>query len=240
MRTRAFIRPALSAGVVIASACGGATEPDFANLPDIVDLGITIGSYDSVTNTAGDITFAAGEPFIAFGKLLEGSDGNLKRTPELTWFVREGTPVRAPITGTVSQIDVLYSNDYLIVLRHPSTDWEVGVEHVDDPLVQVGDDVVAGQVIATATPEQSPHGDRYAFTELAVWWPADTDEEMIKLCPYEAFSAALQAEYDAQIHALAEAWEAYRDQDVYDEASWVLPGCVVERMTEAEARSPAG
>lgn len=220
------------------SACGKTTEPNLDSpLPVIRHLGISIAEYDSATNKAGDITFAAGETFIPFGKLLEGDSG-LKRTPELTWFVEEGTPVRAPLTGLVSQIDLLYSGDNLIILRQPASDWEVGVEHVIDPLVQVGDEVEAGQIIATATPETTPVG-TIAFTELAVWLPADTDEEMIKMCPYLAFDPDLKQEFAAQILALAEAWEAHWGADVFDQASWTQPGCVIDEMTEAEGRNPS-
>ena len=34
-------------------------------------------------------------------------------------FDPDGTPVRAPVTGIVSQIDVLFSGDYLIFLQQP-------------------------------------------------------------------------------------------------------------------------
>ena len=221
---------------VLLTACG-ATGPDpNSPLPVIEDLGITIAAYESSTNRAGDITFAGGETFIPFGKLLEGENG-LKRSPELTWFVEEGTPVRAPVTGVVSQIVVLYSADYLIVLRQPGSDWEVGVEHVVDPLVQVGDEVQAGQHIATATPQPTPFG-TIAFTELAVWLPADTDEEMIKKCPYLAFDSSLEQAFSDQIYALVESWETHWGQDVFDEASWTQPGCLIDELTEAEGRNP--
>jgi biotin carboxyl carrier protein len=226
---------------VFVAACTDATQPGQPDqqdspLPVIQDLGITIATYDSTTNQAGDITFVGGETFIPFGKLLEGTNG-LKRSPELTFFVELGTPVRAPITGVVSQIDVLYSDDYLLILRQSGSDWEVGVEHVVDPLVSVGDSVQAGQIIATATPQPTPFG-TIAFTELAVWFPADTDEDMIKKCPYLAFDADLRQVFSTQIYALAASWEAYWGQDVFDEASWTQPGCVIDEMTEAEARNP--
>ena len=205
-------------------------------LPVIEHLGISIDAYDPQTSSAGDITFVGGEVFIPFGKILQGTNG-WKQTPEMTFYVEENTPVRAPITGVVSQIDVLYSGDYLIVLRQPPSRWEVGVEHVVDPRVQVGDPVQAGEVIATATPEATPFG-TVAFTELAVWLPADSDDEMIKKCPYLAFDEGLKLEFSARIHALAESWETHWGEDVFAQEEWTQPGCVRDEMTEAEARNP--
>ena len=105
------------------------------------------------------------------------------------------------------------------------------------PLVQVGEAVQAGQVIATATPEDTPFG-TVAFTELAVWLPADSDEEMIKMCPFLAFDADLKQSFSDAIYALASAWETHWGEDVFDEQGWSQPGCVRDQMTEAEARNP--
>lgn len=228
----------LGLAVLLGLACSSGTGPDLdaSVLPVIEHIGIEIAPFDSVTERAGDISFRGGETFIPFGKLLEGTNG-WKLTPELTFFVVEGTPVRAPISGVVSQIDVLYSDDYLIILRQAGTAWEVGVEHVVDPLVKVGDAVQAGQVIATATPEETPFG-IVAFTELALWLPADSDDKMIKMCPYLAFSDDLKQKFSAEVYELASSWEAHWGQDVFDESAWSQPGCLRDAMTEAEGRNP--
>ena len=224
-------------GAAVLAGCSDATGPDgdVDVLPVIEHMLISIDDWDAETQRAGDITFVGGEVFIPFGKFLVGTNGP-KITPELTWFVAEGTEVHAPITGVVSQIDVLYSDDYLIVLQQDGSAWEVGVEHVVDPRVQVGDRVTAGQVIATATPEDTPFG-TIAFTELAVWLPADSDEEMIKKCPVLAFTPALRASFSTATYALAESWETHWGEDTYDTAAWTQPGCLMDELTEAQARN---
>jgi Peptidase family M23 len=212
-------------------------DVDTQTLPMIEYLGITIGEYDEATGLAGDITFQGGETFLPFAKLLEGENGP-KRSPELAFFVAEGTAVRAPITGVISQIGVIYSGDNFIALRQDGTDWMVSVEHVVNPLVRVGDVVQAGQIIATATPEETPFG-TIAFTELAVWLPADSDDELIKMCPYLAFDADLKRSFSSAIFALAQSWEAYWGEDVFQEQDWTQPGCLRDQMTEAEGRNPS-
>lgn len=63
-----------------------------------------------------------------------------------------GTKVRALIDGFVIDVPKLYSGDYSVIVS-PSIEsrWMFETEHVDNPIVKVGDFVKAGQVVAEAS-----------------------------------------------------------------------------------------
>jgi biotin carboxyl carrier protein len=68
--------------------------------------------------------------------------------PQPTFYAPLGTPVVAVVTGTVTSIPTLYSNDFSIMVASPGQGGTWEHEHVINVRVNVGDRVTAGQHIA--------------------------------------------------------------------------------------------
>src|SRR3989338_7183231 len=72
-----------------------------------------------------------------------------KSSPQPTFVVPLGTPVRSLVDGVVASMPTLWSGDYSIQV---TTDgqmqkWIYETEHLINPRVKVGDKVTAGQIV---------------------------------------------------------------------------------------------
>ena len=74
-----------------------------------------------------------------------------QRIPQWEFSVPLGTPALSPVSGTVSDIHILWSDDYTVMIRGDQGDWVWEVEHVINVEVRVGERVEAGQQVATAS-----------------------------------------------------------------------------------------
>ena len=91
-------------------------------------------------------------PIADYGDGIEGSSvAEARLNPQPTFWAPIGTPVLAPITGVVVNVQELYSGDFTIMYAALGADMQGsvwGTEHVLNPTVKVGDSVTAGQPVA--------------------------------------------------------------------------------------------
>jgi hypothetical protein len=112
--------------------------------------------------------------FVGFG--MPGLYDPNRRSPQWIFTVLLGTPALSPVSGTVSNIPTLWSEDYSVMIRGDQGDWIWEVEHVMDVEVRVGERVEAGQQVATASdfPERID-GNGFGIVELGLLggprWP---------------------------------------------------------------------
>lgn len=204
-----------------------APEGEMEEPPMIYDIGISLEPWDSVTNMAGDVSFDGlqydGRVFVEFG-------GDMAGSPNVhpMFVLPLGTEIHAVSDGTVSWVKTLGNDDYdICVNRHESDPWCITYEHVMNPRVAEGNVVKVGDVIGEA-------GRINEFTEsgkfdLKIWKGGD---EIMNYCPYELLDRSVKAEKQAQISRFISDWEEYAGKDVYNEESWVSPGCALETLKE--------
>ena len=157
-------------------------QKNFSNIPPseeeepkIEHIGIELEIYDPLTERAGDFVFINSKVFHNkifqdYGELItETPDGKPKHNPQPTYLVPLGTKVRALTNGTVDKVKVLYSGDYTImIMKSPNSPYRYELEHVINPLVKDGDRVVAGQIIAEASPHNSQSNSGYGLFEIGI------------------------------------------------------------------------
>ena len=136
-------------------AVGGAADVSAtAEVPLVVkSIGFTIGFYNPSTDTAGDIKFTRiplnyQRLWQDFG-VQDPRTTNPQKNPQPVFILPLGTKVRALVDGVVVAVTKLYSGDYTImVARTQTSNWIYETEHVINPVVQAGDRVAGGQIIA--------------------------------------------------------------------------------------------
>lgn len=226
----------------------------------IESWGIDIGPYDAATQTAGDlyvgpIPFPAGSvqtaPVIYYGGgPTRPQDPPDFVDPQMTFYVPIGTTVRAIASGTVCWVKKLetgYSDDFSIGIgvpvdgspacqSDPATGQGNGTvatwehEHVMDPQVSVGQQVVAGQEIAVASYYQRSNWlftAGYALYEIGIL-TGSPDGRPQHLCPALYLAPKAKQSMLTQLAAAARAFEANTGTRHYDEAT-LTSGCVSEK-----------
>jgi hypothetical protein len=162
-----------------------------------------------------------------------------KTNPQPTFYAPLGTPVVAIVTGVVTSVTKLYSNDTSVMIRAGNGSdapiWEM--EHVVKVRVQVGDAVVAGETIAEVSDYECKWGRNsnpadplcasgLGLVEIGLLYGGNPPEHR---CPFEdtlvapARRTAIFNQLDA---ARARIRTATGDTTLFDKASWSTPQCV--------------
>lgn len=202
----------------------------------IKGLGINLDYYDPKTNSAGDIKFSDHKfsykpPFDAYGHFKTGLEQGeeAERNPQPSFFVPRGTKVRALIDGFVIDVPKLYSGDYSVVVS-PSIEsrWRFETEHVDNPIVKVGDFVKAGQVVAEASTAKMGNDKEWGWFEIGIGKGSQNTDRPQHVCPFKYLDDSIKEETLKKLKALMISWEEYRkDPSAYDETATEVPGCLV-------------
>ena len=207
--------------------------------PVLKNLGINIKPWNKETNRAGDLIFTKKLIFEDDNVMNEwvfvefGVQGQRKNDPSKNieyWFhVPLGTKLHAPIDGIIHVGFISHTKDWGINIA-PSTNsnWFVSFEHMTNLTVKEGDIVKAGDIVGEAAPRSSFNYE-IAMVELAVWRGGN---EVFKYCPFLFLEDSLKPEYKKKLNQLAQDWEDFIGEDVYQQKKWVAPGCLLHNITE--------
>ncbi len=165
--------------------------------------------------------------FLEFGVVINGSQG-LKTLPEITYIVPAQTKVYSPVSGVVERVEVLYSGDYHIAFKtNLESEYIISLEHVVNVQVEEGESVKAGDYVGDVS--NFLGHDNYYATEIAVWIGGET---VTKYCPFDFLNESLKVEYEKKFNDLADSWEEFYGEKVYDRDNWTSPGCLKDVVYE--------
>jgi hypothetical protein len=155
-----------------------------------------------------------------------------KRNVQPTFYLPLGTKVLAPIDGVVTKVDTLYSNDYTIWFSSSNkSEWSYETEHVKNVAVKVGDKVTAGQVVAEVSDYSTHNTPGFGLVELGLFKPINN--EPAHWCPFAYLDTSVKDATLKNISALYAGWEQFmNDTTIYDETSYVMPGCATLEPTK--------
>lgn len=200
-------------------------------------VGFTFGAYDKATGMAGDIKFTKiALPFNQisgpFGQQDPRTTDTSKRNPQPTFILPLGTKVRSLVDGEVVEIKDLYSGDATIwVAKDKNSQWFYETEHVKNPLVKVGDKVVAGQIIADVSDYDSHNHPGFGLVEIGILHPVGTGAPE-HVCPFKYMDDSVKDEINANFTALYKGWEEYLSKDIYKQETFASPGCVIDTAVQ--------
>jgi hypothetical protein len=244
-----FMRPfgILAATVMVmasAVACSGGasstpTTPDSPSLR-LQGLPVNLAAVDfAAVVTRRDGRDADWRPLDDYGRIYSGNSANPtpKANPQPTFFAPLGTPVLAVVSGTVSGVPTLYSNDYSVMIQSPGSGGTWEHEHVINVRVRVGDRVTVGQHIADVSNYECVWGRNNSPTdplcqsglglvELGLLYPGNPPSHR---CPFETdvVDPARRAEIFGQLDsARMRIKTAMRNPNLFGESSWATPQCV--------------
>ena len=199
-------------------------------------IGINLDKYDPATGKAGDIKFTSMDLqfdrlFSDYGFHIPGSSaGPAKNNPQPTFIVPLGTKVRSLVDGVVIQVPRLYSNDYsIMVAQDESSQYMYETEHVINPLVEKGDRVKAGQVIAEVSDYDSKNTPGYGLVEIGILKGGNPPTHV---CPFAYLDPSIEAETFANLKDLYKFWNSYKGTPVYDVSDYSIPGCLSTSQIE--------
>ncbi len=203
----------------------------------IKGLGINLDYYDPKTKTAGDINFTSLTdhkiPFEPYGTWIEIPGEKPYRNPQPTFVVPRGTKVRALIDGFVFDVPKLYSGDYSVrITTSKDSRWSVETEHVDNPIVKVGDFVKAGQVVAEASTAKTGNNSSWAWFEIGIGkGTSNLEERPDHVCIFKYLDDSIKEETYKKLKSVMAAWEEYKgNTNVYDENASSITGCLTEEV----------
>lgn len=218
-------------------------SPSLAAPALLRSLPVDLAAVDWGAVMAQSDLYPDGVPIADFGFVHGEGTGDERRNPQPMFYVPLGTPVLAPIDGVVVAIDTLYSGDLTIMfaasagMRSPV--WET--EHVEDPLVAVGDTVVAGQPVAVVSDYLCFYS-REAFGNeewcgrgigLVELGHLVGGAVPMHLCPFgDLTDPAALPEITAAIDSARATIEEIAGATVFDTASWATPYCIVVEPIE--------
>lgn len=196
----------------------------------IKHIGVDLGTYDPVTNKAGDFVFTKqkiefSSLFFEFGFVVPANSvGPEKKNPQPTFILPLGTKVHALVDGEVADVPKLYSNDYSIMVKGEGSDLIFETEHVINVKVKKGDKVKAGDVIAEVSDYDAKNYAGMGLVEIGILRGGNPPSH---ICPFEYLDESIKADTFKKITALQKAWEEYLgDTSIYDESKAVVPGCL--------------
>jgi len=236
----------LGLGFLLLAACGGGSDQKKLNLASALLLDFANIDYAAVMAQRDKFKDGAPPyPMVEFGYMLPPNsaspDGKANVQP--SYWAPLGTVVRAPSSGKVYMVPQLYSGDYSVhIERGDGAVWET--EHVLDPLVKPGDEVVAGQPVAKVSDYECEYSRRmfgneqYCSTGIGVvefGLLVPGAGAPIHECPY-AEANLDPAHRDEMFRDLAAARAKVEailgDPNFYDEESWESPNCITAAPIE--------
>lgn len=192
-------------------------------------IGFTLDDYNEATNRAGDMQFTK-TPLMFdqiwgdFGQQDPRSPNDpTKRNPQPTYILPLGTKVQSLVDGKVAEVKQIYSGDYSIMVKPDGTNLLFETEHVDNPLVKIGDTVKSGQVIAEVSKHDSQNHPGFGLLEIGVL--GQEGSRPVHTCPYQYLDASVKDDLLKKITNVHSAWEKYLGKTVYPK-TYELPGCV--------------
>lgn len=232
---KSLVMPSTSLSPVVKPSQSPGPSPKNDNEPLLLlkGVGINLDYYDPSTGKAGDLVFTKDKLqfdvlFTEFGFTIpadSSATGKAKRNPQPTWQAPMGTKVHAIVDGVVTNVSTLYSNDYTImVATDKNSRWQYETEHVSNPLVKVGDQVVAGQVIAEVSPHNKDGNSGYGLVEIGLLKGGNPPSHV---CPFAYLDPSVKDDIQKKLLAFYKAWEEYRgNPNLYDESAQPTPGCL--------------
>jgi murein DD-endopeptidase MepM/ murein hydrolase activator NlpD len=217
-------------GVARAKEANKTSETD-ATKPVLKGVGFNIDYYNEKTKSAGDMKFGAGQfpsdqVLGIFGVQDPRSPNDpSKRNPQPHIILPEGTKVLSLMDGEVITVEKMYSGDYFIQVASSSKSlYRIDTEHVNNPIVKVGDKVKAGQQLAEVSTYSSQYYPGYGLVEIGVF---HTDGPTVTehLCPYIFLDVSVKDDITSKLSSIMKGWETYSGKNVYDEANYPVPGC---------------
>ncbi len=199
----------------------GPVEEDALVLKNLL---VDFAPWDPETDTAGAFIFRTNfdKVFFEFGAVVTGPDGP-KTLSTFEYIVDEDADLYAPMDAKVNLITYQEdSSDYEIHLKIPNSDSQMtlGIDHVLNPTVAVGDVVSAGDVIGNPG-TWSTEG--FGRTEIEIFGDGAMH------CAFEFFDTDLQVEYEAKVTQMMSDWETFKGDDaIYDESAMAdyAEGCI--------------
>lgn len=214
------------------AACTNLTEA--AGWPAITMLPIDVAP--AAGDFAGDVSLrpspwlpVPGKPFLEMGATVPSPDGT-KQIPNFEFYVRADAVVVAPVSGMIWSVDRHDAfGDYGILIRrgYHSELW-IEVDHVRNPTVRAGDEVIAGQSIGTAGSTKDP-----ALGRVELQVSDGRDGPVTHYCPNVAFAPTATADIESKLTRLMQDLESRaNDANLYDEATMFRVGCNMETYVE--------
>ncbi|MBI2074690.1 MAG: M23 family metallopeptidase [Candidatus Levybacteria bacterium] len=174
--------------------------------------------------------------FVEFGYLVKNDKGK-KILPSPIYFLPKGTKVIAVGPGKVletrSQKD---SNDYEVLVEpKDSPGWRISYDHLENIRFKNGDFVNTGDIVGEVPLGYNSEAGNFPMTEITVFIEGTKPEDIENFCPYMLLDKSVKDMYAQKITKLVQDWESYMgDTNIYDEHSWVFPGCKHEKLNEAD------
>jgi hypothetical protein len=193
----------------------------------VYNLGVNFGPWDTQNNTAGDFIFHWQESkvFLEFGAVVATGDGGTKELPTFEYKLRKDAQVFAIAEGTVTRFAYQEdTQDYeFAVQSNENPNYEVGYDHVTNPLVAPGDEVSPGDILGNPGTWSANLG-RF---EIMI----NNYETGLSYCPFCFFNPDSLDAYQDKVLQFMWDWEVFKNNtSIYDEDQHVYPGCRMSSM----------
>ena len=214
------------------------TAPDGTILLESLPLNLAALDYAAIValNEGRESDWA---PLDDFGRVLPITTARptAQPNPQPTFYAPYGTPVLAAVSGVVTSVATLCSNDFSIMISSGGAGGVWEHEHVINASVQVGDRVTAGQQIAEVSNYECQWGrsgnpsdplcrSRLGLVELGLLYSGATPQHR---CPFdpEVVSPSKKDGIFAQLNSARSRIEAaLGDPNKYQESTWATPQCI--------------
>lgn len=219
----------------------------------MTSVGFDLRPFDAATGRAGDMVVSGVVPpiedpipddpraaahsdrirylFLPFG----WTDADDTADPQWNFVLPLGTHVLALVDGEVCEVTRLYSGDFTIRVAPAGRACADGVyfetEHVNDPIVSGGDQVTAGQHIATVSAYQADwRASGYGVVEIGVAFPTDSGPPL-HLCPTLFLEPSIKTAMIDALASVMDAWAVeFGDATLYADAADPELGCFVREV----------
>lgn len=184
----------------------------------IKSLPITLAKYDTSTGMAGDMKFT--KSTLQFDRLYmdygfsipANSVGPAKKNPQPTFIAPLGTKVRSIVDGVVVDIPELYSKDFsIMVASNNNSQTRYETEHVINPIVKVGDQVTAGQVVAEVS-DYDKNVPGYGLVEMGILIGGSPPKHV---CPFAYLDPTVKDKITSNLKQLYSDWNSYKGKTLY-------------------------
>ncbi|MBU6202213.1 MAG: hypothetical protein KJS90_09515 [Acidobacteria bacterium] len=255
-RRRGMLAAIVATAVIALAGCGrDGAAPTVEDVAVMRGVGFDLRPFDASTGRAGALQIDGVQPPFEEGiendpKAVAHNDrirylflpfgwgGESGRDPQWNFVLPLGTPVTSLVDGLVCEVPRLYSGDFSVRVAARGTDCGDGVyfetEHVEDPLVQPGDEVRAGQRVASVSSYQQDWSRLgYGIVEIGVAFPSGKNGPPIHVCPTLLFDPSVRDQLTADLRTVMDAWSSESgDAGLYVAADVPAPGCFVDQVEE--------
>lgn len=172
--------------------------------------------------------------FFDYGFVIPANNsatGKDKSNPQPTFIVPLGTPARSLVDGIVVNIPTLWSGDYSVQVtaNGKMEKWIYETEHVINPKVKVGDKVTAGQIVGEVSNFNSGAPPGFGMVEIGILKGGNPPYHV---CPFLYLDPSIKESIYAKLRDHYKAWNEYKGKTIYNESSYLVPGCLTIDMIE--------